>query len=100
MHEDWRHGVCANKGIPMNDLSKSRPVTRMGLVSYLNDELRRFEQSKPRHCGCRVVGISPQTTSPGSGWQAQFLGNKCEPDCRNFVEGIIGELRCDFEVAG
>ena len=83
----------------MNDLSKSRPVTRLGLVSYLNDELRRFEQSKPRHCACRVVDISPRTISPGSGRQARFLGNKCEPDCRSFVEGIIGELQSDFDAA-
>lgn len=84
----------------MNDLSKARPVTRLGLVAYLNDELRRFEQSKSRHCGCRVVNVSAQATASGSSWQADFLGNKYEPDCLRFVQKIIGDLRSDFDVAG
>ena len=83
----------------MNDPSKSRPLSRLGLVAYLNDELRRFEQSDQRHCGCRVVNVSAETTSSGWSWQATFLGNKCETDCLGLVQGIIGELQCDFDLS-
>ncbi len=84
----------------MNDLSRARPVTRLGLAAYLNDELRRFEQSKPLHCGCRVVNVLSQATSSGSSWQVEFLGNKHEPDCLRFVQAIISDLRSDFDAAG
>jgi len=83
----------------MNDLSKSRPVTRLGLVSYLNDELRGFQHSQSRRCGCRVVNLSPQASASGSSWRAEFLGNKCDPGCLSLVQGIISELRSDFDLS-
>jgi len=82
----------------MNDPSKSRPLSRLVLVAYLNDELRHFEQSKSQRCRCRIVNVSAQTDSSGLNWQANFVGNKCETDCSALVQGIISELRCDGDL--
>jgi len=80
----------------MNDRSKSRPISRLGLVAYLNDELRHLEKSKAMCCGCRVVNISVQIETSGVSWRPDFLENRCDKDCLALVQGIIGELRCDF----
>ena len=81
----------------MSGPSNTQPVTDLRLVAYLNDELRRFQKSKPQRCGCRVKSISPQTD--GSGWQAELIGNNCPSDCPTIVQTMIRDLQRQFELA-